>query len=157
MTGARTEENIKEALESRFGNLLTNWTLQRKRRLYVEVPREHLVELVEFARRELGFDHLCTITGLDGGESLEFIYHLSSQGILLNLRTRVPISDPRVDTITHLFPGAEPYERELEDMLGAKVEGLPPGRRYPLPDDWPQGQHPLRKGWKVSDAYPQEV
>ena len=46
------------------------------------------------------------------------------------------------------FPGAELYERELVDMFGISVEGLPAGNRYPLPDDWPQGQHPLRKDWK---------
>ena len=31
-----------------------------------------------------------------------------------------------------------------------QVQGLPPGNRYPLPDDWPQGQYPLRKDWNVS-------
>ena len=157
MSNKRTEEEIKEVLERRFGDLLSHWVIQRKGRIYVEVPRERLVEVVDFARKELGFDHLSTITGLDGGEYLEFLYHLSYQGMLLNLRTKVPVSDPTVQTIVHLFPGAEPYERELEDMLGAKVEGLPPGRHYPLPDDWPQGQHPLRKSWKVSDAYPGEA
>jgi Ni,Fe-hydrogenase III component G len=36
------------------------------------------------------------------------------------------------------------------DLLGIKVEGLPEGRRYPLPDNWPQGQYPLRKDWDPS-------
>jgi Ni,Fe-hydrogenase III component G len=35
------------------------------------------------------------------------------------------------------------------DLLGAQVEGLPAGRRYPLPEDWPQGEYPLRKDWKM--------
>ncbi len=157
MTEGRTEEVIKEKLEGRFGTNLSNWTIQRKGRLYVELPREVLVEVVQFAKEELGFDHLSTITGLDAGEHLELIYHLFAKGMLLNLKTKLPLSDPKVKTITQLFPGAEPYERELEDMLGATVEGLPPGRHYPLPEDFPPGQHPLRKGWKVSDAYPQEV
>jgi len=47
-----------------------------------------------------------------------------------------------------IFPGAVSYEKELEDMFGIKVEGLPPGRRYPLPDDFPTDQYPLRKDWK---------
>jgi len=158
MTEGRTEEAIKEKLEGRFGTNLSNWIVQRTRRMYVELPREALVEVVQFAKEELGFDHLSTITGLDAGEHLELIYHLFAKGLLLlNLKTKLPLSDPKVRTITHLFPGAEPYERELEDMLGATVEGLPPGRHYPLPEDFPPGQHPLRKSWKVSDAYPQEV
>jgi membrane-bound hydrogenase subunit beta len=157
MVEGRTEEAIKEKLDVRFGTNLSNWTIQRKGRIYVETPREALVEVVQFAKEELGFDHLSTVTGLDAGEHLELIYHLFTKGMLLNLKTKLPLSDPKVKTITQLFPGAEPYERELEDMLGATVEGLPPGRHYPLPEDFPPGQHPLRKGWKVSDAYPQEV
>ena len=55
------------------------------------------------------------------------------------------------------FPAAHIYERELVDLLGAKVEGLPPGNRYPLPDDWPEVQYPLRKDWKQeSSGLPQE-
>ena len=40
------------------------------------------------------------------------------------------------------------YERELVDLLGARVEGLVPGVRYPLPEGWPEGDHPLLKDWK---------
>jgi Ni,Fe-hydrogenase III component G len=34
------------------------------------------------------------------------------------------------------------------------VTGLPEGSRYPLPDNWPEGQYPLRKDWKPADAAP---
>jgi membrane-bound hydrogenase subunit beta len=34
------------------------------------------------------------------------------------------------------------------DLLGIQVEGIPPGRHYPLPEGWPEGQYPLRKDWK---------
>ena len=50
--------------------------------------------------------------------------------------------------MTGKFSNAEYYEKELVDLLGFRVEGLPPGPRYPLPDDWPEGQYPLRKEWK---------
>jgi Ni,Fe-hydrogenase III component G len=34
------------------------------------------------------------------------------------------------------------------DLLGIKVNGLASGHRYPLPDNWPKGEYPLRKDWK---------
>ena len=37
-------------------------------------------------------------------------------------------------------------------MFGVKVEGLPAGRHYPLPEDWPQGEYPLRKDWKPKNT-----
>ena len=70
---------------------------------------------------------------------------------MLSLRTKIPASSPIINTVAGLFPGSQSYERELEDMFGIKVEGLAPGRRYPLPDDWPDGNYPLRKAWKPSD------
>jgi Ni,Fe-hydrogenase III component G len=40
------------------------------------------------------------------------------------------------------------------DLLGIEFEGLSAGNRYPLPDDWPAGDHPLRKNWKPAEAAP---
>jgi Ni,Fe-hydrogenase III component G len=90
------------------------------------------------------------ITGLDEGESLSVIYHLScSGGIILNIKRSVPSDAPRIKTVSAYFFGADIYEREIADLFGIKVEGLPPGPRYPLTDDWPQGEYPLRKNWKA--------
>jgi Ni,Fe-hydrogenase III component G len=36
------------------------------------------------------------------------------------------------------------------DLLGVRIEGLPAGKRYPLTDDWPANEFPLRKNWKSS-------
>jgi Ni,Fe-hydrogenase III component G len=81
---------------------------------------------------------------------LSFIYHLAQDtGILLNIKISVPKASPVLMTVSGYFPGAEIYEREVVDLLGAKVEGLPPGNRYPLIDDWPAGQYPLRKDWQA--------
>jgi membrane-bound hydrogenase subunit beta len=34
---------------------------------------------------------------------------------------------------------------------------LPEGFRYPLPDDWPANQYPLRKDWSPEDLKKKEV
>ena len=60
----------------------------------------------------------------------------------------IPKDKAVIKTITPLFLSADPYERELIDLLGIQVDELAPGRRYPLPDNWPAGQYPLRKDWK---------
>jgi membrane-bound hydrogenase subunit beta len=68
------------------------------------------------------------------------------------MKTAVPKANPVIKTVTDVFPAATLYERELMDLLGAKVDGLPAGRRYPLPEDWPVDQFPLRKDWKPDTA-----
>ncbi len=96
------------------------------------------------------FSILCTITGLDLGDKLGVIYHLARvDGTVLNLSTSVSKEEPVIQSVTPYFPAADAYEREMVDLLGMQVQGLPPGYRYPLPDGWPEGQYPLRKDWNA--------
>jgi len=142
-------EEIKRELINKFSYLEGVIQVPRPRRIFLEVSLDNFIEVFAFAVKELKFGHLCTITGLDDQENLSFIYHLAQDtGVLLNLKISVSKQNPVIKTVIAYFPGAEIYERELIDLLGAKVEGLPEGNRYPLTDDWPKGDFPLRKDWR---------
>jgi len=143
------EEKIKEELISKFSFLESAINIVRPKRISIEVALDKFMPVFSFIARDLKFMHLCTITGLDEGENMGFIYHLADEyGSVINLKTFAPKNNPTIQTVTGYFAGAEIYERELVDLFGAKVEGLPEGNRYPLTDDWPKDQFPLRKDWK---------
>ncbi len=143
------EEKIKESLLKKFNYLEGSVNIVRPRRMSIEVSLDNFVPVFAYLAKDLALSHLCTITGLDVQEKLGFIYQLTNEsGIMVNLKTSVSKVNPLIKTVTPYFPGAEIYERELEDLFGAKVEGLPQGNRYPLTDDWPVDQFPLRKDWK---------
>lgn len=147
------EEDIKRKLAEKFALAAEAVAVKRPRRMSADVPAERFAEIFKYLVEEAGFSFLSAITGADTGEAFEVIYHLGRQdGIVLNLKIRIPRQRPIVNTVTAAFPAAEAYERELMDLLGIEVAGLAPGRRYPLPDDWPQGDHPLRKDWKPKNA-----
>ncbi len=144
------EEDIKQALVKKFNYLEPSIRIPRQRRIFLEVNRENFQIVFEYIAKELKFSHLCTITGLDENENLSFIYHLvQDPGVLINLKVSVPKDNPVIKSVISIFPGAEIYERELIDLFGAKVEGLPEGNRYPLTDDWPKEEFPLRKDWRL--------
>ncbi len=143
------EEKIKQELTDRFGFAPDAVRVPRHRRIFLQVPQADFEKVFVFARDELKFRHLISITGLDEGKDLAFIYHLAQEGgIILNVKFTVDKERPVIKSVIRYFPGAEIYERELVDLFGARVEGLPEGNRYPLTDDWPAGQYPLRKDWK---------
>lgn len=143
------EEAIKNTLLSRFSYLGEKIRIQRERRIFADVPYNNFSEVFDYAVKNMNFAVLCTITGLDEGENFAFYYHLARRdGTMLNVKTFVGKSNAVIKTVIAYFPSAHIYERELEDLFGVKVEGLPAGKRYPLPDDWPVGQYPLRKDWK---------
>lgn len=63
----------------------------------------------------------------------------------VRVRVQVPEEDPRIDSVSHLHPGAENHERETFDLFGIVFEGHPDPSRILLPEDWVG--HPLRKDY----------
>jgi Ni,Fe-hydrogenase III component G len=152
-----SEQEIKQELENKFVYLKDALIIQRRGRIFAQVPLVKFDEVFTYAVKQMRFLALSTITGLDKGDSFEVIYHLNQEGkILLNLSVSLNKENPEVKSVTPYCPSADIYERELMDLLGIKVSGLAAGHRYPLSDDWPKGEYPLRKDWK-SNTHNEEV
>ncbi len=146
----KEDDDILAELGVKFPFLQGKMRIQRDRRIFVEVPSANFAEVFAHLYGPMKFMMLTAITGLDNGATLAAMYHLArTSGVVLNLTCAVPKEKPVLQTVISYFPAAECYERELIDLLGIQVEGLPPGSRYPLPDGWPAGQYPLRKDWNA--------
>ncbi|MCE5236019.1 MAG: NADH-quinone oxidoreductase subunit C [Clostridiaceae bacterium] len=138
-----------EKLAAKFPAINVETAAVKPMKLYVELPLQSLLDAARFLHDELGFDHLCTITGLDNGEQYEFLYHIAHEnGYLVTLKVKSARDGASIPSVLPVYEGAVFYEREIEGLLGVHVEGLPEGRPYPLPDNWPEGEYPLRKDWK---------
>ncbi|MBW7932969.1 MAG: NADH-quinone oxidoreductase subunit C [Gemmatimonadaceae bacterium] len=101
------------------------------------------------AMKELGARYLVTV-GIDerplgGGYGIVHLFSLDPQHLFVAVDCPVPADAPRLPSITPLIPGAAWAEREFRDMIGVEPEGHPDPRRLVLPDDWPEGVHPLRR------------
>ena len=82
-------------------------------------------------------------------ERFEVVVNLLSLSMRqrVRIRVQVPESDPEVDSITGVYPGADAMEREAYDLLGVLFTGHPDMTRILMPEDW-EG-HPLRKDYGV--------
>jgi Ni,Fe-hydrogenase III component G len=148
-----SEVALTEQLVKRFPFLDGKIRAPRARRIFIDDITDKFDEVFKYAISELEFTILCTISGMDELERIAFAYHIARpDGTILTIRKSAPKNDPVINTITGTFFGADIYERELVDLLGVKVKGLKEGKRYPLPDDWPEGEYPLRKDWKKSSS-----
>jgi Ni,Fe-hydrogenase III component G len=146
---------IVESLKRDLGAKALEVTNPDRRRIFLKVAPPDLVPAATLLRDKYDCAHLSTISGVDKGEAFEFLYHLASPVAVISLRIEVPRAEPRFASICSVIPGAVLYERELQEMFGVSVEGIPDGRRLNLPDDWPEGQYPLRKDWK--HVRPEEI
>jgi membrane-bound hydrogenase subunit beta len=99
----------------------------------------------------LQFPHLAVISGNDLNNSIELIYHFTlnyghrMKETILNISVDLPKSNPEIESICDLIPGALITEREKQEFLGIKIIGIPDNRRLFLPEDFPEGVYPWRR------------
>lgn len=119
---------------------------------YVEatVPAESLHDFMLKLKNdpELALDYLVCLTGADFEDHLKVIYHLESTEknyiVVIKVKTADRLN-PEVDSVTDIWPTAEPHENEVFDLLGIKFNNHPEPRRLFLEDDW---GYPLRKDYQ---------
>lgn len=118
--------------------------------LVIKVAAEALPDLAKYLleKPELRFGSLMSLSGIDLGEELQVVYHLFSleHRHKMTVKVNVPKDDPKVPTVSKVWPTADWHERETFDLMGVVFDGHEDLRRILLPDDW-QG-HPLRKDYE---------
>ncbi|MCL6451503.1 MAG: NADH-quinone oxidoreductase subunit C [Acetobacteraceae bacterium] len=140
-------EGLLAELREGWGGGVLETQAPRARRAFIAVDAKDVRSLVQWMKEKWGGLHLSTITGRDTGAGFEVLYHFFVRGTVVTVRAAVPAASPEIPSITDLVPGAVFYEREVHDLLGIKPVGHPALLPLVLPEDWPAGQHPLRKDW----------
>jgi membrane-bound hydrogenase subunit beta len=118
--------------------------------IWMKIEKNDFKEIVKHLCA-LQFPHLVVISGSDLGATIELIYHFTlnyghrMKEIVLNFSVELPKSNPEIETICDLIPGALISEREKQEFLGVKIIEIPDSRRLFLPDDFPEGIYPWRR------------
>jgi NADH-quinone oxidoreductase subunit C len=116
----------------------------------LEVEPGRLLEVVGALRGDLGFDLLLDVTAVDWPQReprFDVVWHFYSTRdfVRVRVKTRVPLADPVVDTLTTLYGSARYMERECHDMYGIVFRGNDDLRPILLYEGF-EG-HPLRKDY----------
>ena len=140
--------NPAEELKYLFPNAVVSVGVQTNKPLAV-IRKEDLLTVAEKVK-EMGFDNLSVITGVDRFDRIEVIYNLFSYKKKQNLALKVILdhSSPEVDSVTSIWKVADWLERETYDLVGVKFNGHPDLKRILLPEGWVG--HPLRKDYDMN-------
>ena len=97
----------------------------------------------------LFFNYLFCVTCIDWKTHLTMVYHLSSTQYRHNIvvRSILDISNPEIETVSHIWKTAEFHEREVYEMFGVNFLNHPDLRLLILPDGW-EGRNPMRKDFE---------
>ena len=158
-------EEIVELFKGKFNDSVINSRIETKSAglkknsynlIWLEIEPNDFKEAVKLICT-IQFPHFAIISGNDIGEEIELIYHFSIyyaerfKEISINLTTRIPKKNLKIPTITDLIPGAQTAEREIKEMFGVTIEGLPNLPNIFLPQDFQKGVYPLRRDEKGVD------
>jgi NADH-quinone oxidoreductase subunit C len=102
--------------------------------------------------RARGYGFLASVHGVDHYPEeprLGVVYELLDMSRVdrVRVKVRVPLDEPRVESVTGDWPTADHQEREVFDMFGVVFEGHPDLRRILMPEDY-EG-HPQRRDFPV--------
>ena len=118
---------------------------------FLVLDPEITIPVLDYLKREAGFDYLVDITAVDWpkrAERFDLVYILYSFSRNERLRLKVAIPEGyRPQTAVNVHLTANWLERETFDMFGIEFAGHPDLRRILMPEDW-QG-HPLRKDYAI--------
>ncbi|MDP2959632.1 MAG: NADH-quinone oxidoreductase subunit C [Longimicrobiales bacterium] len=149
MTSDGFPAQVAKALTERIGSGLLEVRRTEPDLLWLQVDPEQVRPATRTIAEELGARFLVTV-GIDQrprgrGYGIVHLFSFDAHRLFVALECEVDEGKARIDSITPLIPGAAWSEREFQDMIGVTAEGLPDPRRLVLPDDWPEGLHPLRR------------
>jgi len=147
-----TRDEIMQQLADRFSGEITGVHEKSARRVYIEIPASALVPMAKFLFKELGA-RFNIASGVDGRERMEILYHFTVEeaDVVISLRVTLSKAKLEIDSLTPVFTAAHWIEREIHELLGIHFKGHPKLERLLLPEDWPEGVHPLRKDYDEWD------
>jgi len=145
-------------IKSKFGEKIEVFE-RSKRRTYINVYQKDIaVDIVELLFKELGA-RLSTISAVDLRGGIELLYHMTcdKEGLTISVRTTARKPAPKIESITGFIEGADWIEREIHELFGVLFIGHPNLKGLLLPDDWPEGEYPLRKKTFESESEVKEI
>jgi len=126
-------KSVKEKLESTFKDIQVS--ILEDSRIAVTAENHSVLAILRFLK-DKGFDHLALLSAVDWIEGKEFELcfiltcymqnddeYTDRERLHIILKTRLSREEPNFETITGIFPIAEPYEREIHELFGIKFEG----------------------------------
>lgn len=142
-------------MKDKILNIAPDATFREGRLLTVCLPKETFHDSALRLRhdKELQFDFLVCMTGMDWGETLGVMYHLRSTRLGHEIAMRVEISNrtnPELPTVSDIWATANLNEREVFGLLGIRFINHPDMRKLFLRNDWVG--YPLRKDYNADPA-----
>ncbi|MBN1860106.1 MAG: NADH-quinone oxidoreductase subunit C [Candidatus Thermoplasmatota archaeon] len=163
-----TPEEVVQSFQHTFPKDISNTRIERHitgvkktelQHIWMQVSRNAFMEVLKHLFTFDEHPHFVVISGYDIDNTIDLVYHFSlyhgfrNKEQSINMTVSLPKSDPTIDTITDLFPGALISEQEKQEMLGVKVNNIPVDARVFISEDFPKDIYPWRRDETGPEKY----
>lgn len=122
--------------------------------IYVWISSEDVSSICEFVYENID----CSLVSLFATDEIAlnghfFVYYsfsVKKAGCLVVIKASIPSDEAKINSVAAIIPAASLYEREISDMFGIHFENSPYDRELVFHQNWPEGNHPLRKDFNAS-------
>jgi len=126
--------------------------------LVIKTDLENLLETAQKLKEE-GYDHVISLTAIDYPKDKKMILVMHVEGFevpeeqprVVELQVELDRDNPKVPTLTNIWPSTEFQEREAFEMFGIIFEGHPDLRHLLLSPEEFKELRPLRKDFVVKE------
>ncbi|MEM1582542.1 MAG: NADH-quinone oxidoreductase subunit C [Candidatus Bathyarchaeia archaeon] len=140
------ENDLINYLRAELGEDLIEVYRQRDRRIFVKVKPAAIKRAAQALKNRYQTLRFMTLSAVDCGLDMEYLYHFHIDGVVLTLRNLKPKEDNTLESIADVIPAANFIEREISDLFGITLINHPqPEHGLILTKDWPDDKRPLRK------------
>ena len=148
------DQLVVSKLSNRFSNAIESHEILSDM-LCITVKKESIQSILLFLRddQELQYNFLTTLCGMHYPltEQLGVVYHVQSfvNNHRIRIKTVTQLNDPKIPTLTTIWPAANWMEREAYDFFGIQFEGHPNLKRILNMDE--MTDFPMRKEFPLED------
>lgn len=144
-------ENLKQDITAKFGAENLKFLTTPQSENVIECPKTLIIPILRYLKEYVGFDFLMDVCGVDypnREKRFDVVYHLYKSQDSSRLRIKVALAENEsVETATHIWKGADWFEREAYDMFGIRFDGHANLRRILTHHQFIG--HPLRKDYEA--------
>lgn len=140
-------EQLKSQIKAHFGEAILKWREHNVRRIYVDIAPETLLQFGRYLFETLAARFIIASAVDVAQDSLEVLYHFDFQGLpqVISLRVTIKKTKPELDSLARVIKGSYWIEQEMHELFGITFRNHPHMKHLLLPDDWPNGNYPLRR------------
>lgn len=117
----------------------------RDRRVTLSLDPSSLRNAVSALKENCPCLRFITISAVDTGLDIEYLYHFDIDGVVVTVRIVTPKEENILHSISDVVPASRFIEREIADLLGVKIHNHSQPECLFLTKDWPDDQRAMRR------------